>query len=265
MRPKFLQVPTEDIERLGGDITSIASATVLALVRFKLNGRDNLVTIEDKEWWQASHSDIAVLLGMVDENGVPRHDTVQRLMRRLEKAGELQRVQAGTKGGVARVMAYRIPAEQQLRTSASLATSDYADVRPQLNGHGAMDANVRPLGRECASRRDADLRNAPLYTEEEEKRTEGGEVAYLSWLVPPPLFCPEHPNGGIPCGACGDLKRIGKRWERSPAGRAWRQREEGADQKAVGWAELGRRRMTTPALPPPPAPDAIDPRRDGSA
>jgi Helix-turn-helix domain len=71
------------------------------------------------------------------------------------------------------------------------------------------------------------------------------EVPYLESPFPPPLFCPKHPNGGVPCGACADLRRIGEAWKHTRAGKEWWLSEQlnkpgGADVTALGWYIKGR-------------------------
>jgi hypothetical protein len=71
--------------------------------------------------------------------------------------------------------------------------------------------------------------------------------AYIDSLVPPPMFCPEHPNGGVKCMACMDLKRIGEAWKDTPKGQQWWLRTQlnkpsGADVKRLGWEIQGRDR-----------------------
>lgn len=126
------------------------------------------------------------------------------------------------------------------------------------SGHGSPN-HVKQTNKPCKAANSSTSRNAAATSSLEQfsKKTSSrgevcdapppAEISYLDSLVPPPMFCPKHPNGGIPCGACIDLKRIGEAWKDTPNGQQWWLRTQlnkpsGADLKRLGWQITGRDR-----------------------
>lgn len=221
MSADFIKVVPAEVLRLGVD-----GAYLLAAVRWVTDIDDEKhgrVRIGDTIWWQASHAGIGAFVG------IESHDKVRRIIDRLTAAGELEGLLASTYGR-ARVYAYRLPPEQQLRESASAATSDYADSRNGATPAASNYADPRNRERESAFAANANPRNPPLYTDLTDL-TEGGAraqaqevalaaqappdvaISYLDNIDEPSRYCSRHQPSGTDkkCGRCADA-RIG--WEK---------------------------------------------------